>query len=172
VIVDNGGDIAVRIAEGEKITVGVRPQVTSPLISHVIQLDSGCSTWGIATSGMGGRSLTRGIASAVTVLAENASLADAAATAVANACFVEDKGITQLPAEKIDPNSDLAGLHITTEVGPLSSESICTALGNARHKAEHCFHRDLIVGAFIALGSVYAITEGMKSYIRPVCNKG
>ena len=63
VIVDNGGDIAVRIAEGEKITVGVRPQVTSPLISHVIHLDSGCSTWGITTSGMGGRSLTRGIAS-------------------------------------------------------------------------------------------------------------
>lgn len=168
VIVDNGGDIAVRIAAGESVTVGVRPRVDSGHISHVIKLASGRSAWGVATSGLGGRSLTRGIASAVTVLANNASVADAAATAVANACFVEDKGIVQVPAEKIDPNSDLAGIHVTAEVGPLSSESICAALGNARHKAEYIVSADLIVGAFIALGSVYAITDGMKSYIRPV----
>jgi len=166
VIVDNGGDIAIRLAQGETATVGVRPQVISPLISHVIHLDSGRSTWGVTTSGMGGRSFTRGIASAVTVLAADASTADAAATAVANACFVEDKGIIQLPAENIDPNSDLAGINVTTEVAPLSAESIRMAVGNARHKAEHLFQKGLIIGAFIALGSVYTITDGLKSYIR------
>jgi hypothetical protein len=164
VIVDNGGDIAVRLAEGEKVTVGVRPHVASPLISHVIRLDSSRSAWGVTTSGMGGRSFTRGIASAVTVLADNASLADAAATAVANACFVADKGIIQLPAQNIDPNSDLADIHVTSEVKPLSKESIRKAVGNARCKADNLFQKDLIIGAFIALGSVYTITDGLKSY--------
>ena len=166
VIVDNGGDIAVRLAEGETVTVGVRPQVTSPSVSQVIHLDSGRSAWGVTTSGMGGRSFTRGIASAVTVLAADASTADAAATAVANACFVEDKGIIQLPAENMDPNSDLAGINVTTEVAPLSAESIRIAVGNARHKAENLFQKGLIIGAFIAFGSAYTITDGLKSYIR------
>ena len=170
VIVDNGGDIAVRMAEGEKTTVGVRPMVTSPLISHVIHLGSGHLAWGVTTSGLGGRSLTRGIASGVTVLAKNASMADAAATAVANACFVKDTGITQLPAEKIDPNSDIAGMLVTTAVRPLSSESIRTAVESAQNKAEYLFQKDIIIGAFIALGRVYAMTDGMKRYARPVQN--
>jgi ApbE superfamily uncharacterized protein (UPF0280 family) len=94
------------------------------------------------------------------------TIADAAATAVANACFVEDKGIIQLPAENIDPNSDLAGINVTTEVAPLSAESIRMAVGNARHKAENLFQKGLIIGAFIALGSVYSMTDGLKSYTR------
>ena len=114
VIVENGGDIAIRLAEGETASVGVRPQVNSPHISHVIRLDGSQATWGVTTSGMGGRSFTRGIASAVTVLAANASVADAAATAIGNACLVEDGGIVQLPAENLDPNTDLAGLLVTT----------------------------------------------------------
>ena len=170
VIVDNGGDIAIRLARGETAAVGVRPRVTSPLISHVIHLDSGRSTWGVTTSGMGGRSFTRGIASAVTVLAADASMADAAATAVANACFVEDKGITQLPAEKLDPNSDLADTRVTTGVGPLSLGAIRKAVENARHKAENLFQKDLIIGAFIALGSVCTVTDGMRRYAMPVQN--
>ena len=165
VIVDNGGDIAIRLARGETATVGVRPQVTSPLISHVIHLDSGRSTWGVTTSGMGGRSFTRGIASAVTVLAADASVADAAATAVANACFVEDDRIIQLPAEMIDPTSDLKDIPVTTEVGPLSSEKISIALDSARLKAEYLSRKGVIMGAFITLESVIIISEGMRPYI-------
>jgi ApbE superfamily uncharacterized protein (UPF0280 family) len=168
VIVDNGGDIAVRLAEGETVTVGVRPQVTSPSVSQVIHLDSGRSTWGVTTSGMGGRSFTRGIASAVTVLAADASTADAAATAVANACFVEDKGIIQLPAESIDPNSDLAGINVTTEVAPLSPDKISIALNTARRKAEYLSQKDVIIGAFITLDNVIVISKGMRPYVLPV----
>ena len=168
VIVDNGGDIAVRLAEGESVTVGVRPRVTSRHISHVITLDSGRSAWGVTTSGMGGRSLTRGIASAVTVLSTKASVADAAATAIANACFVKDDRIIQLPAEKIDPTSDLKDIPVTTEVGPLSSEKILAAINSARQKADDFSQKGIIDGAFIALGSVYEMTGGMKRYIRPV----
>jgi len=168
VIVDNGGDIAVRLAEGESVTVGVRPRVTSRHISHVITLDSGRSAWGVTTSGMGGRSLTRGIASAVTVLSTKASVADAAATAIANACFVIDDRIIQLPAEKIDPTSDLKDIPVTTEVGPLSSEKILAAINSARQKADDFSQKGIIDGAFIALGSVYEMTGGMRRYAMPV----
>jgi ApbE superfamily uncharacterized protein (UPF0280 family) len=168
--VDNGGDIAVRLADGETVTVGVRPQVISRHISHVIYLDSGRSTWGVTTSGVGGRSLTRGIASAVTVLANNASVADAAATAIGNACYVQDDLIIQMPAEKIDPTSDLKDIPATTEVGPLSSEKILTAINSARKKADNLAQKGFIVGAFIALGGVYTMTDGIKRYIQAVQN--
>ncbi len=165
VIVDNGGDIAIRLARGERATVGVRPQVTSRLISHVICLNSSRSAWGVTTSGMGGRSFTRGIASAVTVLADHASVADAAATAVANSCFVEDKGILQIPAEKIDPNSDLAGILITTCAGPLSEEKKRRAIERAREKAESLVQNNAVIGAFIALENQFAVTASLKPYI-------
>jgi ApbE superfamily uncharacterized protein (UPF0280 family) len=167
VIVDNGGDIAIRLGQGEKATVGVRPNVDSRFISHVISLDSSRSAWGVTTSGMGGRSFTRGIASAVTVLAENASVADAAATAVANACYVEDKGVLQLAAEKIEPNSDLTGTLVTTEVGCLSSEKILAAINNGRQKADEFSQKGIIRGAFIALAGAYTMTNGMKRYAMP-----
>jgi hypothetical protein len=168
VIVDNGGDIAVRLADGETATVGIRPKISSPLISHLIELDSGSSNWGVTTSGIGGRSFTRGIASAVTVLAAKASVADAAATAVANACFVEDEAIIQSPAEQIDPGTDLLGLCVTTEVGSLIPEKALIALDAGRRKAEYLAQKDIIVGAFIAIENSNMISEGMRPYISAV----
>ena len=167
VIVDNGGDIAIRLARGETAAVGIRPRITSPLISHVIHLDSSPS-WGVATSGMGGRSFTRGIASAVTVLAETASVADAAATSVANACFVDDPCIVQLPAEKIDPHSDLTGINVTAELGPMSSKTIGRAVSKAGQKAEIFSRKGFINGAFIAFANTVMISEGMRLYTVPV----
>ena len=114
---------------------------------------------------MGGRSFTRGIASAVTVLAANASVADAAATAVANSCFVEDKGILQLPAEKIDPNSDLTGTLITTAVGPLSEDKRRRAIELARERAEYLVQNNTVIGAFIALENQFAVTDSLQPYI-------
>ena len=172
VIVDNGGDIAIRLSEGETATVGVRPQVNSSHISHVIRLDASQPGWGVTTSGLGGRSLTRGIASAVTVLAANASVADAAATAIGNACFVEDDGIVQLPADSLDPNTDLAGLPVTAKVGELPSDKIFQAIESARQKAERLSQRKIIRGAFIALQNVFAISDGLKPYISPVSETG
>ena len=168
VIVDNGGDIAIRLARGERATVGVRPQITSRHTSHVIYLDSSRSAWGVTTSGMGGRSFTRGIASAVTVLADNASMADAAATAIANSCFVEDRGILMLPAEKMDPSSDLMGTLITTEVGPLSREKRLRAIESAQEKAEYLVQKNVVTGVFIALENQYLVTDSLKPYISEI----
>jgi ApbE superfamily uncharacterized protein (UPF0280 family) len=172
VIVDNGGDIALRLEAGETATVGIRPQIDNLLVSHVLHLDAGQASWGVTTSGVGGRSLTRGIASAVTVVAANASVADAAATAIGNACFVEDGGIVQLPAERLDPNTDLAGLLVTTKVGKLLPGKVLKAVENARQKAELLSQRKIILGAYIALQNMFAISDGLKSYISPVSETG
>jgi ApbE superfamily uncharacterized protein (UPF0280 family) len=166
VIVDNGGDISLRLAAGETATVGIRPQIDNLQVSHVLRLDASQPSWGVTTSGVGGRSLTRGIASAVTVVAVNASVADAAATAIGNACFVEDDGIIQLPAESLDPNTDLAGLSVTTEVGELLPGKVLKAIESARQKTELLSQRKIIFGAFIALQNVFVISDGLKPYIK------
>ena len=165
VIVDNGGDIAIRLARGESATVGIRPRINNATISHKINLYAGGPNWGVTTSGLGGRSFTRGIASAVSVLATSASIADAAATAIANACYVTDDNIMRIEAEKIDPHTDLTGMRITKKVGPLSMTSIRKAIDPARQKAEFLTKKKIIKGAFISLGDVYTVTEGMKPYL-------
>jgi hypothetical protein len=55
-------------------------------------------------------------------------------------------------------------------VGPLSSEKILTAINSARQKAEDLSQKGIVVGAFIALGSVYTMTDGMKGCAMPVQN--
>jgi ApbE superfamily uncharacterized protein (UPF0280 family) len=167
IIVDNGGDIAVRLAPGETAVVGIRPKINSLDISHVINLDDRRSSWGVTTSGIGGRSFTRGIASAVTVIAGNASIADAAATAVANACFVEDSHIAQVPAEQIDPNTDLKGVKVTVNVGMLSHGKKVQAVQAACTKASSLCRKQLIIGALIVLEDVFLMTKGMEEFISP-----
>ena len=167
VVVDNGGDIAIRLAAGETVTVGIRPQISRLDISHIARLDDYSSSWGVTTSGLGGRSFTRGIASAVTVIAESASIADAAATAIANACFVEDSSIVQIPAEQIDPRTDLRGLNVTTEVGALSPGKKAQAVKMALSKADALCRLGAIAGALIALEDVFVMTEGVRKFIAP-----
>lgn len=167
VLVDNGGDISIRLSDNEEAAVGIRPDINSPNLSHVLRLNSQNSSWGVTTSGLGGRSFTRGIASAVTAVAERASVADAAATAVANACFVKDKDITQVPAEHIDPNTDLKGILVTVEVGAMIREKILLAVNPALEKAEALSRSGTILGAFIALHGYFDITKGLEKFFEP-----
>ncbi len=152
VIVDNGGDIAIRLAAGETTRVGLRPEIAHPEISHVLTLDGRHSTWGVATSGLGGRSFTCGIASAVTAVARSASLADAAATAVANACLVAGADVLRVPAAKLDPNTDIPDLLVTVAVGDLTGPQRAEALSNALQRAEGLTQRGVIRGALAAVG--------------------
>jgi uncharacterized protein len=168
VVVDNGGDIAIRLAAGETATVGIRPRIDCLDISHIADLNDRRSSWGVTTSGRGGRSFTRGIASAVTVIAESASIADAAATAIANACFVEDSSIVQMSAEQMDPNTDLKGLAVTIDVGPLSIAKKIEAVQTALSKADTFCRKECIVGALIVLEDVFVMTEGARELISPL----
>ena len=168
VIVDNGGDIAVRLARGETVSVGVRPSIRASNMSHLLRLDSRRPTWGVTTSGFGGRSFTRGIASAVTALAASAAVADAASTVIANACFVQDENIRQILAEQIDPNSDLAGSTVTVCIGKLSEAKRKAAQINALQRAEDLVARGVIVGALICQDNLFAMTSSLNAWVRRI----
>jgi ApbE superfamily uncharacterized protein (UPF0280 family) len=120
----------------------------------------------VATSGLGGRSFTKGIASAATVLAENASLADAAATVVGNYTNVEDPGIVRSRAETIYPDTDIAGEWVTMRVGLLPAEKVGEALQNGLNKARALCARGLIQGALIAVKDRVAWTNSLNSWVR------
>jgi len=159
VVVDNGGDVAIRADRDDPFTVGIRPDVNDRTLSHVIGLDPSLRSHGVATSGLGGRSLTRGIASAATVVARTASLADAAATAVANASFLEDEQVLRRPAEELDPYTDIPGLDITVKVGPLSEKKKSLAVSKAIRRAEELVRREVILGAFVAVQGKFEMTQ-------------
>ncbi len=164
-VVNNGGDIAVRLAGGQSVRVGLRSAIDAPGIAWVLTLDDRASDWGVATSGLGGRSFTRGIASAVTVVAERTAVADAAATAVANACNVEDENIMRRPAEALDPDTDIAGLTVTVRVGPIHPARQRRALARAAENAEALCEAGLIRGAVISLGRLSATVGGIEALL-------
>ncbi|WP_457551676.1 UPF0280 family protein [Desulfobacula sp.] len=160
VVVNNGGDIAIRLAENETARVGIRTRINNASISHKVELtgiDYPC--WGINTSGLGGRSLTRGIASAVTAFAVTSSLADAAATSIANACFVRDDAIVQVPAQRVDPNTDIPGIPVTIKVGKVKKDTVLQAMEKALIRAEHYVETRIILGALIAVKKEILLTH-------------
>lgn len=159
VVVDNGGDVAVRLKGGEAVTVGIRSNIDNHDLSQVISLEPTISSWGVATSGLGGRSLTRGIASAATVIASSASIADAAATAIANASYVEDDHVIQRPAKEIDPNTDIPEFPVTVKVGPLSEEKKTMAISMALERAADLIRKEVILGAFVDVKGKVAMTD-------------
>ena len=68
--VNNGGDIALHLAPGERIRTGMVALGITPESAGVAEIGSEDGIGGIATSGWRGRSLSLGIADSVTVLAE------------------------------------------------------------------------------------------------------
>ena len=127
--VNNGGDIALHLAPGESFVAGMveRPERASLFGTTTIQ--SRDPIRGIATSGWRGRSFSLGIADAVTVLAETAAMADAAATVIANAVDLPGHpGIERVPACDLAPESDLGRRFVTQAVGELTFNEIRDAL--------------------------------------------
>ncbi len=162
VLINNGGDIAVRLCDEEKTRIGLTPGIDSTGFTHVVNLAGKDCIGGVATSGLGGRSFTKGIAGAVTILAHTARVADACATIVANHCFAVDPGIIQLPAEKIDPNTDIPGHLVTVHLGNLEPGTKEKALANGLAKAKELVDKDVIYGAVIFLDTgVAMVPEGL-----------
>ena len=129
VIVNNGGDIALFRREGDPpLRVGIVRDLAEGRVTHVIPIPPDREIGGLATSGLGGRSLTKGVASAVTVLAADAALADAAATAVANATNCDDPAVKRCRAEEIDHFTDIRGHLVTRRVGRLGQAAAEEAL--------------------------------------------
>jgi hypothetical protein len=158
VLVENGGDVAVRCSDGEPLTVGIRPNVGEQAITHAVVLRPERTAYGVATSGLGGRSLTRGVLEAATVVAADASLADAAATAVANASYVAHRAVVRKPAEDIDPFTDIAGIDVTSSVGQLPEGKKQQALDQAIRRAEKLVEDGIVLGGFVACQGGTAMT--------------
>jgi len=124
VAVNNGGDIALRLAEAESIRMGILSDIRSTQMDEIAVIYGSDRIGGVCTSGLGGRSLTRGIASAVTVFSERCIQADACATHIANCSYVESPRVKTVRAGELDPGSDIADLTVVTEVGVLTAEEI------------------------------------------------
>lgn len=148
--VNNGGDIALHLAPGETISATVAG--TGHGFADRLAVHAGDGVGGIATSGWRGRSFSLGIADAVTVLAQTAAQADAAATLIANAVDLPGHpAITRVPACDLASDSDLGERLVTGAVGPLSTAEVGQALDSGLLLAEEFRREGLIVAAALFL---------------------
>ena len=149
--VNNGGDIAVHLSPGTSVSAGVVNDPDRPGLDGRIVLSADRPARGMATSGWRGRSLSFGIADAVTVLAESAAAADAAATLIANAVTVDHPAIERAPASSLREESDLGARMVTVAVGPLPEHARAAALDAGFAEARAMQSVRLIDSARLAL---------------------
>jgi ApbE superfamily uncharacterized protein (UPF0280 family) len=157
--INNGGDIALHLTPGEEYRVGVWSNLgrvrssgdSGRDVDSRFVVDAGMPVRGIATSGWRGRSFSLGIADSVTVLADTAAAADAAATMIANAVDCDFAGIVRVPAEQLKDDTDLGGLPVTVDVPPLPPAAIAAALECGRTEAEYWRERGVIYAAALFL---------------------
>lgn len=146
--VNNGGDIAVHLPAGESFDAGIVNNTLRPMVDATVRLRHSC---GVATSGWRGRSQSLGIADAVTVLADCAAAADAAATLIANAVNVQHAAIRRRPARAVKEDSDLGELPVTVQVGPLPADAVRAALAAGTDVADGMRARGLIRAAYLSV---------------------
>ncbi len=149
--VNDGGDIALHLAPGAALDVGIAADPNNAWLNGQCRVHAHDTIRGVATSGWQGRSQSLGIADAVTVLADCAANADAAATMIANAVNVDHCAIHRLPAHQVKHDSDLGEQLVTVAVGTLPQHEIDLALDHGLLYANDLFERGLIQGACLHL---------------------
>lgn len=148
--VNNGGDIALHLDAGARFDIAMAGTDGRDLGRVALGAAEGIG--GLATSGTGGRSLSRGIADSVTVLARDAAAADVAATLIANAVDLPGHpAIRRDPAHALDPDSDLGARRVVTGVGALTRDEAGAALGAGARVAREMRGAGLIAGAALFL---------------------
>ena len=171
--VNNGGDIALHLAPGESVSVGLFADLAradDELLMHLAEggplpIDGRLAVQhndpvrGIATSGWHGRSFSLGIADSVTVLAATAAQADAAATVVANAVNVRHRSITRAPANQLRDDSDLGDRLVTVAVPALPAALVRQALADGLDCAHVLQSRGLIHAAVLMCQGQHAVLE-------------
>lgn len=161
--INNGGDIALHLASGESVRVGLLADLSAFDAAAAARTEAGSlrtdvafavhaedPVRGVATSGWRGRSLSRGIADSVTVLAASAAMADAAATVIANAVDVDDMRIQRQPASSLRDDSDLGERLVTVDVPPLPPELLQAALQRGLACAQRLQAEGLVHAALLA----------------------
>ncbi len=154
--VNNGGDIAFHLRDGHDFRCGLITTIERPRPDGVAVLTANERARGMASSGWGGRSCSLGIADCVTVLADNAARADAAATLIGNAVDLPGHPrITRRPASELQADSDLGERLVTVDVGQLEAGEIDAALRRGLERAEQYLQRGLIEGGVLFLRQQY-----------------
>ncbi|MFT3717843.1 UPF0280 family protein [Pseudorhodoferax sp.] len=168
--VNNGGDIALHLAPGRRVRVGLFADIAR--LQH-LQAQRGLPTdarftlaaelpvRGVATSGWRGRSFSLGIADSVTVLARDAAMADAAATVIANAVDALDARIVRRPANTLRDDTDLGARLVTVDVPPLPAALVEQALDAGLACAHRLRAAGLIWHAALACQGRWRATEGL-----------
>src|SRR5713101_720896 len=150
--VNDGGDIAMHLRPGETFVVGMVERPDRASLFGTTTIESGDPIRGIATSGWRGRSFSLGIADAVTVLADTAAMADAAATVVGNTVDLPGhQRIGRVRACDLAPDSDLGERLVTQSVGDLEPGEIRDALEAGIRLAESLCGSGLIRAAALNL---------------------
>ncbi|MFP4036841.1 MAG: hypothetical protein ACLFUE_04915 [Desulfobacteraceae bacterium] len=99
------------------------------------------------------------------MIASRSALADAAATSIANATHVDDEEIVQLPAEEVDPYTDIPGVPVTVRMGELPGEKVDLALNRARKRAEQLVEARVIFGALVAVQGEVTMTDFFREHM-------
>jgi ApbE superfamily uncharacterized protein (UPF0280 family) len=171
--VNDGGDVALHLAAGQSYTIGMVERPEHPSLFGSIEVSAPMPIRGVATSGWRGRSFSLGIADAVTVLAESAAQADAAATIIANAVDLpEHPAILRIPARELAPDSDLLDLPVTRAVGSLLPHEIEKALDAGERVAEELRAKGLIHAAAMCSQSRVRLVLGPASVLPCFCRDG
>ena len=166
--INNGGDIALHLAPGRSVRVGLLadiagfdPRQAGGLLDTDAQFTvrADMPVRGVATSGWRGRSFSLGIADSVTVLARSAAQADAAATVIANAVDVVHAGIVRRPACELKDDSDLGRIAVTVEVPRLPPALVEQALQAGVERARALQSRGLVWAAVLACQGRFASVD-------------
>jgi len=153
--VNNGGDVAFHLSQNQVMKTSL-----AAIPNMFAEIEFKDQSRGIATSGWKGKSFSRGIADSVTVLADNAAMADAAATMICNAVDIYNHPkILKKPASEIYEESDLKNLLITVEVGELTKVEIREAIKNGYVTALQYVQKGLINNALIQLREYFCIVQ-------------
>ncbi len=170
--INNGGDIALYLAPSQSVRVGLYADLArldAQALRHGIGSDgqfevtSQMPVRGVATSGWRGRSFSLGIADSVTVLAETAAAADAAATMIANAVDVPDARIVRRPARELKDDSDLGEIPVTVDVPPLQPERVQQALRAGLRQAQSLQRAGLIWSAALVCQRQVLVTDAAET---------
>ncbi len=174
--VNDGGDIAVYLGTGEEFVVGMVERPDRPSLLGTTTLHSDDPVRGVATSGWRGRSFSLGIADAVTVLAERAAAADAAATIIANTVDLPGHpAIERVAACELAPDSDLGSRLVTQAVGVLTVDDVDLALAAGARTAERLLKMGLIRAAALSLQGetrVVGVLGGSRMIATPMHERG
>jgi uncharacterized protein len=148
--VNNGGDIALHLTGDATFNIAIAAPDGG--ILGTVTIRSTDPVRGIATSGQRGRSLSLGIADAVTVLARNASMADAAATRLGNAVDLPGHpAIKRAAANALRDDTDLGATPVVNYVGKLAPRDVTRALQNGQTAAKALQDAALIDAAALFL---------------------